>query len=50
MALARWLMPDDMKVGEKIAVWHGSSLFQVELVSVGEPIVTVRTRGKAFGT
>ena len=60
-ALAKWLMPDDMKPGEKIAVWHGDSLFQVEMapqtaheVESGkphvsyEPKVTVRTRGKHF--
>ena len=60
-ALAKWLMPTDMKPGEKIAVWHGDSLFQVELaprerISVpgGEvhtdyvPKVTIRTRGKHF--
>lgn len=59
--LAKWLMPADMKPGEKIAVWHGDSLFQVELapresfsVPGGErhidhePKVTVRTRGKHF--
>lgn len=61
-ALAKWLMPSDMKPGEKIGVWVGDSLFQVELVErkaypagVGgephithEPKVTVRTRGKNF--
>lgn len=30
-ALAKWLMPADMAPGEKIAVWRGDSLFQVEL-------------------
>lgn len=60
-ALAKWLMPTDMKPGEKIAVWRGDSLFQVELapmeaystsgdtVTVSqEPKVTVRTRGRKF--
>lgn len=63
-ALAKWLMPADMKPGEKIAVWRGDSLFQVELVpresyAVGGdeegkvridhvPKVTVRKRGKHF--
>jgi hypothetical protein len=59
--LAKWLMPDDMQPGEKIAVWRGDSLFQVELephtsypVGDGEPVVsyepkvTVRSRGKHF--
>ena len=60
-ALAKWLMPSDMKPGEKVAVWHGDSLFQVELApresfspQSGEahieyvPKVTIRTRGKHF--
>ncbi len=61
--LAKWLMPADMKPGEKIAIWAGDSLFQVELEEQksypadenGEPIVsykpkvTVRSRGKHFG-
>jgi len=60
-ALAKWLMPSDMKPGEKIGVWLGDSLFQVELeerksypVGEGEPMVshepkvTVRYRGKEF--
>lgn len=58
--LAKWLMPADMAPGEKIAVWRGDSLFQVELApikshAVGgqehvrhEPKVTVRMRGKDF--
>jgi|SRR5581483_1354338 len=59
-ALAKWLMPPDMKPDEKIGVWVGDSLFQVELeprdsfsgdgerhVSY-EPKVTIRTRGKNF--
>lgn len=62
-ALAKWLMPDDMKPGEKIAVWEGDSLFQVELAPresfshpdgerhvSHEPKVTVRTRGKHFSS
>jgi hypothetical protein len=57
--LAKWLMPSDMKPGEKVAVWMSDSLFQVELVpreSYGAedgsvridhvPKVTIRTRGK----
>jgi hypothetical protein len=64
-SLAKWLMPSDMKPGEKIAVWRGDSLFQVELVpreayAVGGdsdgkvvtdhvPKITVRLRGKNFG-
>lgn len=58
-ALAKWLMPGDMKPGEKIAVWHLDSLFQVEIPMVtqyseggsprqvpGDPKVTIRTRGR----
>jgi hypothetical protein len=59
-ALAKWLAPGDMKVGEKIAVWHGDSLIQVEKaekyagtdVETGidhtraELTVTVRSRSK----
>lgn len=33
--LAKWLLPDDARSGEKIAVWYGDSLIQVEVASVG---------------
>lgn len=47
--LAKWMMPADAKSGEKICVWHGDSLFQVEVGDTGrDPVVTVRTRGKHF--
>jgi hypothetical protein len=62
--LAKWLMPKDMKPGEKIAVWAGDSLFQVELAPVDtlaigtngraeavvqhKPKITVRTRGPKY--
>jgi hypothetical protein len=45
-ALAKWMLPDDAKVGEKIAVWHGDSLIQVEMLSHGDAVVSVRTRGR----
>lgn len=47
-ALAKWLLPDDAKPGEKIAVWHGDNLVQVEVAGGlhGDHLVTVRTRGK----
>lgn len=56
-ALAKWLAPSDAKPGEKIAVWYGDSLIQVEVggVITGEGAlaqhqtstrVTIRTRGK----
>ena len=60
-ALATWLMPPDMKPNEKIGVWVGDSLFQVEMVECVahsvesgeprfsyEPKVTIRSRGKNF--
>jgi hypothetical protein len=60
-ALAKWLMPTDMKPTEKIGVWVGDSLFQVEMVECVahsvesdeprfsyEPKVTIRSRGKNF--
>lgn len=31
-ALAKWLAPSDITPGEKIGVWYGDSLFQVESV------------------
>jgi hypothetical protein len=48
-ALAAWLLPDDAKAGEKIAVWYGDSLIQVEAPDLEcDPIVTIRTRGKTL--
>jgi hypothetical protein len=54
--LAKWLIPEDAKPGEKIAVWFGDSLIQAEVggvVSGDGPVramsatrVTVRKRGK----
>lgn len=52
-ALAKWLLPDDAKSGEKIAVWEGDSLIQVELLEAGFPPkakVTIRSRGKSLST
>ena len=46
-ALAKWLMPSDAKAGEKIAVWHGDSLIQVEVKEGnGDHIVSIRKRGR----
>ena len=59
-ALIKWLAPTDAKPGEKIAVWFGDSLIQVEMgydvpsKQDGVPServstrVTIRTRGKHF--
>ncbi len=47
--LADWMLPEDVDVGEKIAIWYGDSLIQVE---VREPApnrlvrITIRLRGK----
>lgn len=47
--LAKWMVPSDAKPGEKIAIWHGDSLFQVEVFGHGrDPKVTIRTRGRRF--
>ena len=47
MALAKWMLPEDVKEGEKIAVWFGDSLIQVEYGDKRtDPVVTVRARGK----
>ena len=46
-ALIKWLLPDDAQIGEKIAVWHGDSLIQVEVTCL-HPLagkLTVRTQG-----
>lgn len=49
-ALSKWLLPDDAKPGEKIAVWFGDSLIQAEVPAQGgpprDPQVTVRKRGR----
>ena len=49
-ALAKWLAPDDIEIEEKISVWMGDSLFQVEKMAGlnGALNVTVRTRGRKF--
>lgn len=52
-ALAKWMLPDDAKPGEKIAVWYGDSLIQVEPppchpVPGGDAKVTVRQRGRSI--
>lgn len=50
-ALAKWMLPADAKPGEKIAVWHGDALIQVQVPAEGsdrrDPVVTIRSRGKA---
>lgn len=47
--LAKWLLPPDAKEGEKIAVWHGDSLIQAEVLSQGcDTRITIRKRGKSL--
>lgn len=47
-ALAKWMLPDDAKPGEKIAIWYGDSLIQVEKhAEMGrDPVITIRKRGR----
>jgi hypothetical protein len=46
-ALSKWLLPEDAKPGEKICVWHGDRLIQVEVNPNGaDPTITVRKQGK----
>jgi hypothetical protein len=47
--LAKWMVPGDAKPGEKIAIWYGDSLIQVEVAHPGKDhSVTIRTRGRAL--
>lgn len=47
--LAKWMVPGDAKPGEKIAIWYGDSLIQVEVNNPGhDHIVTVRSRGRSL--
>src|SRR5262245_32254675 len=49
-ALAKWMLPEDAKPGEKICVWHGDSLIEVEvpLRTNEQARVTVRKRGRSI--
>lgn len=51
-ALARWLLPKDASVGEKIAIWFGDALVQVECTHAGPGLmdgrVTIRQDGKTI--
>lgn len=51
-ALAKWMLPQDAKPGEKIAVWHHDSLIQVEvpLQSHMPAPITVRLRGRQLSS
>lgn len=46
-ALAKWILPNDAKKGEKIAIWYGDSLIQVEVENeFHDTTITVRVRGR----
>jgi hypothetical protein len=49
-ALAKWMLPEDAKPGEKIAVWYVDSLIQVEVPLQGHMTipVTIRKRGRSL--
>lgn len=50
-ALIKWLCPEDVKVGEKLAVWHLDSLIQVEVTGLTPTRgkLSVRARGDSLG-
>ncbi len=43
--LAKWLLPEDARVGEVFCVWSGDSLIQVEHRQ-NDDTVTIRKRGR----
>lgn len=52
-ALAKWILPEDAKPGEKICVWYYDALIQVEPSPHhpnpgGDAIITTRKRGREF--
>lgn len=48
--LSKWLLPADAQTGEKICVWYGDSLIQVECMGSGGVLsrVEIRTLGKSL--
>lgn len=49
--LAKWLLPSDAKLGERIGVWHGDSIFTAcKTMFEGKDVfaVEVRKRGRDF--
>ena len=46
--LGKWLLPSDAIPGEKIAVWFGDSMIQAEVRHNRDPLITIRTRGRAL--
>lgn len=52
-ALARWMIPGDAQTGEKIAVWYGDSLIQVNVpekngITFSNVEVVIRKRGRSL--
>lgn len=49
-ALAKWMLPEDVKAGEKICVWHLDSLIQVEATKDGmaDAKISIRKRGNKY--
>lgn len=47
-AVVRWMLPVDVKMGEKICVWQGDALIQVEVTQLSplDGKVTIRVRGR----
>lgn len=49
--LAKWMLPEDAKPGEKICVWHIDALIQVEVgnnAPPGDHQITIRKRGREY--
>ena len=49
-ALAKWMLPEDVKPGEKICIWHLDSLIQVEATkdTMADAKITIRKRGRDY--
>lgn len=45
-ALAKFLLPDDARIDEKIGIWYGDSLIAAKCDINGHHSVELRTRGK----
>ena len=51
IALGRWLVPGDAKVGESFSVWYGDSLITAEVIDLsgnGTYKISVRKRGRSL--
>lgn len=45
-AFGKWLLPEDAAEGEKVCMWNGSNLIQVEKLEDDEVRVSIRIRKK----